>query len=455
MLSATKGHSQDLQAVLSTVYQTNPEIAAERFSLRAAGEGPVQARAGTAPRLSADLSLSQTDGSQLTTAGLFDPDDAEDRDVDLNGNSVAVNLEKTLFAGYRNRHARGRATAELLAARARFRNVVQDTLLEAVVAYFDVLREQQVYDASQAAVAALDEERDNTALLVEFQVATPTDLLQAESSLASARARLVDAQARLASSRARYRAVVGEFPVTLQPVSMLPALPESLEMALSYARNSAPGIVIAKQAQVSSLRQIGIARAEALPEVSINASYVRSEEPSIFLLEDENFSYGLRARIPIFNGGLVASRVREAKLLHGRARMRVAAAERRIEARTISAWQQHLSARALVVAAEAAETASRSALVGVREEARVGERTTAEILDAEQEYLRTRVEIASARREEMVSAFALLASVGALTVDPGFQIKKPLEVAVEVNLDEELSLEEIDFGLEDETAAGN
>jgi outer membrane protein len=84
---------------------------------------------------------------------------------------------------------------------------------------------------------------------------------------------------------------------------------------------------------------------------------------------------------------------------------------------TGSSWARLEVARASIRAGRLEVSAAQLAFEGVREEAKVGARTTLDVLDAEQEVLEARSRLASSRRDEYVAAYSVLASIGKLTVD--------------------------------------
>ncbi len=177
----------------------------------------------------------------------------------------------------------------------------------------------------------------------------------------------------------------------------------------------APAVIAANEQSEVSRRQVNVARSVILPRVSVTAGYQYTEEPSNFVIQDEQFSYGARASIPLFAGGANFSRIREAKALHASDRMRIIEAERQVDAQTTAAWAQLTAARAIIISARAAAEANELALEGVTQEALVGTRTTLDVLDAEQEYLNAQVALASAERDAQSAAFSLLAAIGLLT----------------------------------------
>jgi len=226
---------------------------------------------------------------------------------------------------------------------------------------------------------------------------------------------MTNAQAQLAISRATFAELIGQMPGSLEETPALPASPASLDDAMAIARELSPVILQAQMREEASRRGVAIAKGEFSPTVSLTAGYQYAEEPSSFIAEDEQFSYGVRLTAPIFLGGLNLSRVREARAVNRADRRRILAAERRIEARVRTDWQRLTAARGNIVSSQIQVRANALALDGVRREAEIGVRTTLDVLDAEQEYLDAQLALANAERDAQVATFELLAAVGILT----------------------------------------
>ncbi|MEM9619596.1 MAG: TolC family outer membrane protein [Pseudomonadota bacterium] len=403
--------AETLRDALALAYETNPTIRAERARLKAVRETKAQAWAGALPQLTASGSYSRVDSTQTLNFG----DGPVNVDNNLNTISGAVNAEQAIFTGFGNYNAIKQAEARIRAGGAQLISTEQTVLRDVAAAYFSVERNMSVYELNRKNVDVLL--RQNEMATVRFEVGeiTRTDVAQADARLAGARANLSQAQSNLAIARASYAQLVGQAPGDLEPVDQLPELPETLEAAKALARDYAPAAVAAREQSEASRRQINVARSAIYPRVSLTAGYQYTEEPSNFVLQDEQFSYGARATLPLFAGGANYSRIREAKALHASDRSRIIEAERQVEAQTTAAWEQLMAARAIIVSARAAAEANELALEGVTQEALVGTRTTLDVLDAEQEYLNAQVALASAMRDAQSAAFSLLAAIGLLT----------------------------------------
>ncbi|WP_411818784.1 TolC family outer membrane protein [Hyphococcus sp. DH-69] len=405
--------AETLKDALSLAYQTNPTIRAERARLRAIKESRAQAWAGALPQLSATAAYNKSDGDQTTTF-TGTPTTTETK---LDTKTAGVTAEQPIFTGFRNYNAIKQAGARIRAGGAQLIATEQQVLNDVAAAYLDVQRNMAVYELNKKNVTVLLRQQEMASRRFEVGEITRTDVAQAEARLAQARANLSSAQSELAISRAAYAQLVGQVPADLEPVTELPQLPETLEAAQNLAKSYAPALVGAREQAEISRRQVKIARGAILPSVSLTAGYQYAEEPSLFVDNTEEFTFGARASAPIFLGGLNFSKIREAKANHSSDRALLVAAERQVDTQTISAWERLVAARAIVRSAEAAVVANDLALEGVRREALVGSRTTLDVLNAEQENLNAQVSLVSAQRDAQAAAFGLLAVIGLLTPD--------------------------------------
>ncbi|MCA8888149.1 MAG: TolC family outer membrane protein [Parvularculaceae bacterium] len=329
---------------------------------------------------------------------------------------MQVTGEQPIFTGFRNYNAIRQARSRVQAGAAQLTLVEQDVLQRGAQAYFDVVRDMEVYQATANNVQVLLRQQEEASLRFEVGEVTRTDVAQADARLAQSRAQLTTAQARLAVSRATFAQIFGMSPATLEENPELPPTPATLDEAMQVAAELSPVIIRAKMTEQASRRGVAIAKGAFSPTVSLTASYQYADEPSSFVLDDEQFAYGARASIPIFLGGLNISRVREAKALNEADRRRVDEADRQARAQVTSAWEQLSAARANINSATSQVAANELALTGVRRENQLGVRTTLDVLDAEQEYLNAQVSLANAERDARSATFTLLAAMGVLTL---------------------------------------
>jgi outer membrane protein len=118
--------------------------------------------------------------------------------------------------------------------------------------------------------------------------------------------------------------------------------------------------------------------------------------------------------VPIYQGGQEYSQIRQAKETLGQKRLDLDVARDTVRQAIVQSWSRLEAAKANIDATQAQVQASEIALNGVREEARVGQRTTLDVLNAQQELVNARVQLVTAQRDRVVASYQLLADVGRL-----------------------------------------
>ena len=126
-------------------------------------------------------------------------------------------------------------------------------------------------------------------------------------------------------------------------------------------------------------------------------------------------SVAAQLSVPIYQGGAEYSTIRQAKETLGQRRLDLDTARDQVQSTVTQAWGQLEAAKAQINATQAQVTAAEIALNGVREEARVGQRTTLDVLNAQQDLVNARVALVTAQRDRVVASYTVLAAVGGLS----------------------------------------
>lgn len=393
---------------LAAAYQTNPVLQGQRAQLRATDEQVPQALSGWRPNLEAQGSYGAVDTRTDLNGGIQTKDS-------LRPLSGAVTLRQNIFAGGRTVNATDRAEASVRAGRATLESVEQTTLLNAVRAYMDVIRDQSVVELNKNNVQVLTRQLEATTDRYRVGELTRTDTAQAEARLSQARSNLTAAEAQLTASRSFYERVVGQMPGTLEKPKDLEGLPQSEEDARRIAEQNNPTLRAARHGEEASRSAINVAKGALLPTFDVQAQYRYGRDPSSTIRDVEESSILGVLTIPLYQSGIEYSQVREAKERNNESRMQVVAALREVDEAVRNAWEVLRASRSRIVSTTEQVRASEIALEGVKQESEVGARTTLDVLNAEQEYLNARVALVSAERDLAVAEYGLLAGMGMLT----------------------------------------
>lgn len=408
LLAVAPASAENLIDALSAAYQTNPVLQAQRAQLRATDEQVPQALSGWRPNLQAQGSYGAVSSDTTLRGG------ASSRD-DLRPLSGAVTLSQNVFAGGRTVNATDQAEASVQAGRESLLSVEQSTLLNAVQAYMNVIRDVNVVELNRNNVTVLERQLEATTDRFRVGELTRTDTAQSEARLSRARTELTIAEAQLTASRSFYERIVGQLPGTLERAQRLAGLPETEDEARQFATQNNPTLSAARYTEEATREAINVAKGALLPSFDIQAQYQYGRDPSSTIRDVEESSLLGVLTIPLYQSGTEYSRVREAKELNNRSRLEVAAVMREVDEAVRNAWEQLRSSRSNITSTTEQVNASQIALEGVRQESEVGARTTLDVLDAEQELLNARVALVSAERDLAVAEYGLLAAMGQLT----------------------------------------
>ena len=301
------------------------------------------------------------------------------------------------------------------AGREGLRATEQTTLLNAATAYVDVVRDQAVVKLRQTNVDVLTEQLRQTKDRFNVGEVTRTDVAQAEARRSNSITQLYAAQANLKTSRATYEVVIGHPPSNLvHPPSIVHLLPSQLEDAMTLGDGQNPFILAAVYQEEASLYNVAQIEGELLPEATLDVQYSQRFGLSNTLKEQQVFTVMGRVNVPLYQGGGVAARIRQAKETNNQLKKEVEDARLRIHAEVIANWAQLQATASEIQSAQDALEANRIALEGVREEEKVGQRTTLDVLNAELEYLGSQIQLVTAKRDRVVAEYALYGSVGRL-----------------------------------------
>ena len=176
-----------------------------------------------------------------------------------------------------------------------------------------------------------------------------------------------------------------------------------------------PNILAAAFNEEAARHNIDLVQGRAAAAGLLNAQYTYNHEPSAGIDWNDQATLFGQVQIPIYEGGLIYSEVRQAKQTASQRRLQVVDVRRQVREQVSDAWNLLKAAEAVIVSSKTQVEANRLALEGVRQEALVGSRTTLDVLDAEQTLVDSQVLLATAERDRIVSAYQLIASVGRMT----------------------------------------
>jgi len=403
-------HAQDvpltLDQTLRYVYNENPTILASRYNLRVTKESYPQAAAGWHPRIDADTSVTSTHIEN-------DPKGGADGAVTKSG---SITLEQPLFRGFRTMAEMESAKNRIASDTAKVRDTEQTVFLQTVEGYMNIIRDRQLLELQRQNVVLLTKERESVMARFEAGDITQTDVKQTEARYSSAQADNAVAESKLQESEAAFEKITGIWPsdVFVMPVIGF-TFPQTLDDLVTLAAMDNPKLSSSRYAHEAAEEDIDAAKSAFYPQVTAFASHLKEYDPQPGLLdESETSTIGVRARINLYEGGGTMSRIREAQSRANLRFVETIAAEKSVRGDIIGSWRRLQAYEAEIKARELEVAAAQYSAEGVREEARLGDRTVLDTLEADQEVLDAQSALVQARRDRIVTAYRLAAALGML-----------------------------------------
>ncbi len=393
--SVSVSSAQTLSETLIAAYRTSGLLEQNRAVLRAADEDVAQALA----RLRPVLNYAAQAGRSLNRLGRTD------------SATVGLSADWLLFDFGRSRVVIDAQKEIVLATREALRQVEQTVLLRAALAHFEVRRQAALTDLRLNNVRVISEQLRAARDRFEVGEVTRTDVSIAEARLAAAQSAAAAAQGALAQAREEYKAVTGFYPRDLAAPPPPPAIPDSQARATAIADETHPSIKQVQREVAASELRIEAAKRAMLPQVNASAD-VNVDDNG-----DDAEALSLRLSGPIYQGGAIASQVRQAQARRDQARADLYTTVQQVEQDVGNAWANLAVAGASLTASDQGVRAAQLALQGAQEELQVGSRTVLDVLDREQDLLDAQTQLVTSQIDRNFAVYQLLSAMGLMTVD--------------------------------------
>jgi outer membrane protein len=400
-----------IEAALVRAYQNNPQLNAQRAQVRATDENVPQALSGYRPKVAvtASAGYQYTDalsnfGTPIDFAGATPP------------TSVGATATQTIYNGNQTANKTRAAESQVSGAREGLRVLEQSVLLAAATVYMDYLRDSAIVEVNRSNVRVLDQTLKQTQDRFNVGEVTRTDVAQSEAQLAAGKTQLLASQATLTTTQANFRRIVGNEPTALAPGSPVDRyLPGALPSAVELSLIENPNVTAAMYGIDVQFLQVKVNEGALLPTVTAQAAVQQQYQTNITSPRTFSASAIVQATVPIYQGGAEYSLIRQSKETLAQQRLVLEQTRDQTRANTVTAWGQLVAGKAQVLSAQSQVTASEIALNGVREEAKAGQRTTLDVLNAQQALVNARVALVTAQHDRVVASYGVLAAIGRLS----------------------------------------
>jgi len=399
-----------IEAALVRAYQNNPQLNAQRAQVRSTDENVPQALSGYRPKVAVTASVGEQYTDTNTTQGGAPNAIVRSEFHGLNPpRSAGLTVTQTLFNGQQTANKTRAAESQVSGAREALRVLEQTVLLSAATIYMDYLRDSAIVEVQRSNVRVLEQTLKQTRDRFNVGEVTRTDVAQSEAQLAAGKTQLLAAEATLTTTKANFRRIIGNEPDALAPGSPVDRfLPGSLPTAVDLSLIENPSVTAAMFGIDVNYLQVKVNEGALLPTVSLQASVQQSYESTITTFRSFGAAAVAQLSVPVYQGGAEYSLIRQSKENLAQQRLVLEQTRDQTRANTVTAWGQLVAGKAQVASAQAQVDASEIALTGVRREATVGQRTTLDVLNAQQALV-------TAQHDRVVASYAVLNAVGRLS----------------------------------------
>ncbi|MEP0942181.1 MAG: TolC family outer membrane protein [Rhizobiaceae bacterium] len=399
-----QANAESLRTALAAAYNHNATLNAQRAATRAADENIAQAKSGFRPTVTGDANY----GFASTTSN-------RTGSADTNPYGYGITISQSLFDGFRTINNVAAAEANIKGSREQLRRVEQQVLESAANAYVNVLEAREIVSIRRQNIEFLREQLRSSQARLDVGEGTRTDVAQSQARLSTARSQLSAAQATLESARATYRRFIGRTPSNLSwPKSLNYLYASSLQGAIAMGLNEHPAVRLTQHAVDASAFNVKAQEGAFLPSLSLRGNANKAFNNGADGNRNSSASATLNLSVPIYQGGLVSSQVRQARETLAQSRIQVDEARDEVRAAAVTAWSNLQSADANIRATRDSLRASKLALDGVIEERNVGQRTQLDVLNSQSTVLDAQVSLVGARKARLTAGYALVAAMGRL-----------------------------------------
>jgi len=402
----------DLLQVYREALVNDAQYAAARATVEAGREKLPQGLAGLLPTIGATA-------NSVWNQNDYSPKNSPGWSRDFNSNGWNLNLTQPLFR-WQNIVQYDQAHWQVAQAEANFAQASQDLILRVAQAYFDVLYAEENLKAVRAAKRSIALQLEQAKKNFEVGTATITDTHEAQSRYDLASAQELAGENELQVRQYALRVIVGKDVGTLSRLraeaTLQPPQPASMEKWVEAAENDSFSVQAQQAAVEVASREVERQRAGHYPTLDAVANYgtnktMSSNNP----LETDMRNIGLQLTIPLYQGGAVNSRTREAAANRTAAASSLENARRSASLAAKQAYLGVVNGLAQVGALNAALVSSKSALESNKLGYEVGVRINIDVLNAEQQVYLTTRDLAKARFDTLLAQLRLKAAVGALS----------------------------------------
>lgn len=398
--------AEDLLQIYDKAVVSDPSLREAEQILFATREVKPQARALLLPNFSAsgDVEYRNVDSDSRSSAGSSSFTD------DYSTQGLQAVVTQSLF-NRANWITLSRSDNVIAQAEAQYRNAEIDLMVRTTEAYFDVLRAADLVTVQEALLRANERQLEQSKQRFEVGLVAITDVNESQAAFDRSRADLISAKNTLGNAWEALRAIIGSPSVSLarlgDTLPLSPPSPNDISAWADTAIRGNYGIIAASEAAAAARQVIDIERSGHYPTLDLQAGYNFARSGAEFRTDSDTAFVGLTVNVPIFQGGAVTSRTREAGYNFRAAQDRLDQTRRQVDQQARDAFRGILSSIEDVKARQASIVSARSALESTQAGLEVGTRTQVDVLDAQRSLFQAEFDYLSARYAYIINGVKL------------------------------------------------
>ncbi len=399
---------------VETALKNNPKINAERENLKAIKQNEGISRSEFLPSLT--ISGSQT---STETSNVIDQSGSRSGDTKRNTETKKISVDQKIFQGFSGYNNFKKSRLEFEKAKNEYKQVEQETILNSVSAFYDLILKYKSKNFNLANVDLFERQVESDRSRLQKGEISLTDLAQSESSLAGAQAALIKADTQYVSAVAEFERInrVTAPKILENNLEISFSMPKNLDDALSLANSNNPSLAIARINLAISESELKVEKAKLSPSATLNYSKTENTDLSATVDEDEQETVKATISWPIIQGGKNFSSIKKFKHKKEKNALLLSDKENEVKTQTATSWSFFQSAESVLISTEAQLKAAEIANEGITLEYDSGNaRTTLEVIQSRSLLLEARISHAEAKKDLIVSKLKLLNQVGGLSL---------------------------------------
>ena len=403
-----------LSEALLQAYKNNPELNAERENIQVSKEDLNISKSEFLPTVTLSTSRSEENTEKLT-----DRSGADSSVTDVSPKTDSITIEQTLFQGFGGVADLEKNKIGLVLAEAKLLKTEQEILYEAIEAYTGLILAKEKVDINRRNVNLLERQVETDQARLGKGKITIADLAQSESSLAGAQAKFIEAKNEEITAKLTYEKVIGPIADAnslSKNLNINFKIPSNLSKAIEISKNNNPELVIAKLEYEQSEKDVAIAKSELSPSAILSLKSSKTDDLSSTYDERDKETITATISWPVYQGGKNRASLNRSKNLKNRKKLLYENAINDSDTDVASAWSNLQSSKSLLDSVRSQVRAAEIANEGITVEYESGlGRSILDVIQSNTLLLDSKISLANAERNYLLSQFKVLESIGLLT----------------------------------------